>query len=342
NQGRDDTDRRADGHHAVGLVGPQHADRPLAEHVAGDERRVVAILQDLVLVNAVARLVDRQPGQLLRRRRSRPGHGPDDVVEGVLVGTGELLERAAGSSRLAPDVGQRGEIGIERDGGHGPRTRRRGQVRAAPSPRMDSTSSCGRGMRCTDTTSPTFCAATAPASVAAFTAPTSPRTMTVTSPPPICSRPTRRTLAALIMASAASIAPTSPRVSMSPRALLGARTFPSVAIAVLSARSLLEGHPAADDGVVDDGDDSAVGGDRPARLRHAGRAAGGDDDEFVLAGADQVDGQVRSPRTGLDITGVDVGDEEEFEAFEPGGLDRRHDLAYHPCELHWRRLLPAP
>src|SRR5690554_53643 len=43
-----------------------------------------------------------------------------------------------------------------------------------------STSAWGRGMTCTDFNSPTFPAAAAPASTAAFTAPTSPRTITVT------------------------------------------------------------------------------------------------------------------------------------------------------------------
>src|SRR2546425_6615050 len=49
-----------------------------------------------------------------------------------------------------------------------------------PLGRIFSTSVCGRGMTCTDTSSPTRRAAAAPASVAAFTAPTSPRTITVT------------------------------------------------------------------------------------------------------------------------------------------------------------------
>src|SRR5262245_13642091 len=43
-----------------------------------------------------------------------------------------------------------------------------------------STSTWGRGMTCTETSSPTRRAAAAPASVAALTAPTSPRTKTVT------------------------------------------------------------------------------------------------------------------------------------------------------------------
>ena len=47
----------------------------------------------------------------------------------------------------------------------------------APPGRIFSTSSCGRGITCTETSSPTRRAAAAPASVAALTAPTSPRTM---------------------------------------------------------------------------------------------------------------------------------------------------------------------
>src|SRR6185295_486076 len=46
---------------------------------------------------------------------------------------------------------------------------------------------CGRGMTCTETSSPTRRAAAAPASVAAFTAATSPRTIAVTYPAPIFS-----------------------------------------------------------------------------------------------------------------------------------------------------------
>ena len=45
---------------------------------------------------------------------------------------------------------------------------------------MSSTLLSGRGMTCTETSSPTRLAAAAPASVADFTAPTSPRTITVT------------------------------------------------------------------------------------------------------------------------------------------------------------------
>ena len=58
----------------------------------------------------------------------------------------------------------------------------------------------------------------APASTADFTAPTSPRTITVTSPEPIFSVPTKVTFAALHMVSAASIAAVSPLVSTIPNA----------------------------------------------------------------------------------------------------------------------------
>src|SRR5262249_2544166 len=70
--------------------------------------------------------------------------------------------------------------------------------------RLSSTDACGRGITWTLTSSPTRRAAAAPASVAAFTAATSPRTMAVTNPAPIFSYPTRVTLSALTIASAAS------------------------------------------------------------------------------------------------------------------------------------------
>src|SRR5690242_6151091 len=80
------------------------------------------------------------------------------------------------------------------------------------------TSACGRGIRYADTSSPVFFAAVAPASMAALTAPTSPVMATVAYPPPTDSRPTISTFAAFTIASAASIAATRPRVSISPRA----------------------------------------------------------------------------------------------------------------------------
>src|SRR5690606_6356272 len=95
-----------------------------------------------------------------------------------------------------------------------------GRKQAQRCGRMVSTSPCGRGITCTDTSSPTRPAAAAPASVAALTAPTSPRTMTVTYAAPVCTLPFSVTLAALTMASAASMAPTGPRVSTIPRAII--------------------------------------------------------------------------------------------------------------------------
>src|SRR3989449_294279 len=79
-------------------------------------------------------------------------------------------------------------------------------------------------MTCTATSSPTRRAAAAPASVAALTAPTSPRTITVTYPAPIYSLPIRTTLAALTIASAASMEPTNPLVSIIPKASLAMRS----------------------------------------------------------------------------------------------------------------------
>src|SRR5262249_23851152 len=81
-----------------------------------------------------------------------------------------------------------------------------------------SRSSAGRGITWTPTSSPTRRAAAAPASVAAFTDPTSPRTIAVTRPASTFCQPTNTTFAALTIASAASIMPTRPRVSIMPSA----------------------------------------------------------------------------------------------------------------------------
>src|ERR1700691_2179130 len=78
---------------------------------------------------------------------------------------------------------------------------------------------CGRGMTCTDTSSPTLVAVSAPASVAALTAPTSPMIVTATRPSPTWSRPTIVTFAAFTIASAAASAATYPFVSIMPIAL---------------------------------------------------------------------------------------------------------------------------
>src|SRR6478672_7628443 len=104
--------------------------------------------------------------------------------------------------------------------------------------RIFSTSACGRGITCTDTSSPTRRAAAAPASVAAFTAPTSPRTRTVTYPAPMYSLPTRTTFAALTIASAASTEPIRPRVSTMPSA--------SDAIGVTHSNRIAEYHSTLD------------------------------------------------------------------------------------------------
>ena len=63
---------------------------------------------------------------------------------------------------------------------------------------------------------------------AAFTAPTSPRTITVTRPPPTCSLPMSCTLADFTMASAASMAPTRPLVSIIPNAFVSIVSVPFV------------------------------------------------------------------------------------------------------------------
>src|SRR5699024_7471514 len=84
--------------------------------------------------------------------------------------------------------------------------------------RIFSTSLWGLGITCVATSSPSLEAAVLPLSTAALTAPTSPRTITVTSPLPIFSVPTRVTSAAFVIASAASIAAVSPLVSTIPNA----------------------------------------------------------------------------------------------------------------------------
>ena len=67
--------------------------------------------------------------------------------------------------------------------------------------------------------SPTRSQASAPALTEAFTAPVSPRTITVTYPPPTSSLTIKLTSAAFVIASAASIAGTNPRVSIIPNAI---------------------------------------------------------------------------------------------------------------------------
>src|SRR4051794_13830995 len=83
---------------------------------------------------------------------------------------------------------------------------------------MPESSSCGRAMTWTLTTSPIRLAAAAPASTAAFTAATSPATKAVTRPLPILSQPTSSTLAAFNIASLASTSATNPLHSIIPSA----------------------------------------------------------------------------------------------------------------------------
>ena len=177
-------------------------------HRGGDEARVVLVLDDLVLVDAVTGLVDGQPRQFLAPPPCRSGHRAHDRDRRPPASRPGTPRRRGARRAL-----WRGPRPARQDRGRHRRTRmppRLSHTRAVrvslELAEMPSTSSCGRGMTCTETTSPTLPAAAAPASVAALTAPTSPRTMTVTRPPPICSRPISRTLAALTIALAASIA----------------------------------------------------------------------------------------------------------------------------------------
>src|SRR6202142_3726662 len=82
----------------------------------------------------------------------------------------------------------------------------------------DGSSSCGRAITCTLFTFPTWAAAAAPTSVAAFTAATSPTTNAVTRPDPTVSHPAKVTSAAFNIASAASNKATRPVVSTIPSA----------------------------------------------------------------------------------------------------------------------------
>src|SRR6185369_476887 len=148
--------------------------------------------------------------------------------------------------------------------------------------------------------SPAFSAATAPASVAAFTAPTSPRTITVTKPPPISRWPRICTFAALTIASAASIAPTRPFVSIKPSAPRSAGVAAAPVVGGMSSSvsvwssGLAVADGARPDAGVGDGDDRAVG--RGVRAcGDARRPAGGDQDDLPHARPDDVDRHVRGP-----------------------------------------------
>src|SRR5215470_12486813 len=160
---------------------------------------------------------------------------------------------------------------------------------------MRSTSTCGRGITCTDTSSPTRRAAAAPASVAALTAPTSPRTRTVTYPAPMYSLPTSTTLAALTIASAASTEPISPRVSTMPSA--------SDAIGVTHCNRIAEYHSTLD------GPRSGAFlllriDDPPASRRLRTHATNGDTRRHPYGDADAVRGGHRhADRDGVSIRG---------------------------------------
>src|SRR5438128_282180 len=113
--------------------------------------------------------------------------------------------------------------------------------------RMLPSSSCGRGITCTLTTSPIRLAAAAPASTAALTAATSPATKAVTRPLPILSQPTRSTLAALTIASLASTSATNPLVSIMPSASSDAEAMKALLLRLIAveSRRLLRNQPAA-------------------------------------------------------------------------------------------------
>src|SRR4051794_7829694 len=102
---------------------------------------------------------------------------------------------------------------------------------------MPESSSCGRAMTWTLTTSPIRLAAAAPASTAAFTAATSPATNAVTRPLPILSQPTRSTLAAFNIASLASTSATNPLGSIMPNASSVAAAIAALLRSCRSVRS---------------------------------------------------------------------------------------------------------
>src|SRR5581483_9032294 len=169
----DNAERLGDLDHPPVFVPGDDADRAHRPDEAIDLVGGEEVLLDLVLDDAVARLLDGKPREPLRLGRRRRGHRIDNCVDLFLAELGELHPRLLGTAGERARLGDRGEIAVglraALDGRH-----------HAPLGRILSTSECGRGMTWTDTSSPTRRAAAAPASVAAFTAPTSPRTMTVT------------------------------------------------------------------------------------------------------------------------------------------------------------------
>src|ERR1700683_299187 len=144
-------------------------------------------------------------------------------------------------------------------------------------------------MTCTEMSSPTLVAVSAPASVAALTAPTSPTIVTETRPSPTCSRPTMVTLAALTIASPAASAATYPLVSISP-----------IALSAITASFLLAGGSRGPAGRADrrrlvglrvDGtDDQRVDRRRLAREPGGRDRSLGDQHAFTHAGAQHVEG----------------------------------------------------
>src|SRR5580700_1436036 len=167
-------------------------------------------------------------------------------------------------------------------------------------------------MTCTETSSPTLVAVSAPASVAAFTAPTSPTIVTETSPSPTCSRPTMVTLAALTMASPAASAATYPLVSIKPIALSAIADF-------LSVRA----RPGW--GRVDGADDQRVDGRRLAGEPRGRDRALGDQHPLAHAAAEHVERD--QPLPALSIPGLDLHLEERAagQACYPAGRPHASD-----------------
>src|SRR5439155_20549668 len=223
-------DRGHDAHRLRELDDPcvrvlaQDPHRAQRTDVVVDVHRREEVLGGLVLRVAEARLLVGEASQTLGLGAGGFRHCAHDPVHLLLreflEGLGRLL-RAGGE---APRLLDREEVrvldghGLLGGGGRYPAVFLPLAGADGVGGRIFSTSWCGRGITCTETSSPTRRAAAAPASVAAFTAPTSPRTCTVTYPAPMYSLPTRRTLAVLTMASAASMAPTRPLVSTMPSA----------------------------------------------------------------------------------------------------------------------------
>src|SRR5215469_5374354 len=175
----------------VGCVHLEHAELPLHEQDARLHGRHGAQHQ-------VGDPLDGEPGRHLDDQRVLA------LERRVAAGAGRRAQVRRELPLQVPDEQVDAELRGRRGYGH-PYSPR--MVKCLPS------SACGRGMTCTDTSSPTAVAVSAPASVAAFTAPTSPMMVTATSPSPTWSRPTIVTLAALTMASAAASAATYPLVS---------------------------------------------------------------------------------------------------------------------------------